>query len=155
MIGCMKCGTRFAQLIDRREKYDNHVIQHNINQEVIMSLVRWNPVYRPDYFGNFDSLIDSFFNRSGRYVAEQNTSLVPRINVAENDSVILAGIRKVSLPQRSVALYSDETYAVRWAGSGYAVFRKTDDVAMLSETYSSTEAAKIALLGLYPRKKRA
>jgi HSP20 family protein len=51
-----------------------------------MSLVRWNPVYRPDYFGNFDSLIDSFFNRSGRYVAEQNTSLVPRINVAENDS---------------------------------------------------------------------
>ena len=39
------------------------------------------------------------------------------VNVAENDSVVLAGIRKVSLPQRSVALYADETYAVRWAGS--------------------------------------
>ncbi len=77
------------------------------------------------------------------------------VNVAENDSVILAGIRKVSLPQRSVSLYADATYAVRWAGSGYGVYRKSDDVAMLSETYSSTEAAKIALLGLYPKKKRA
>ena len=77
------------------------------------------------------------------------------VNVAENDSVMLAGIRKISMPQRSVSLYSDETYAVRWAGSGYGVYRKTDDVAMLSETYSSTEAAKIALLGLYPKKKRA
>jgi len=77
------------------------------------------------------------------------------VNVAENDSVILAGIRKVSLPQRSVPLFEDSVYAVRWAGSGYGVYRKSDDVAMVAETYSSAEAAKIALLGLYPKKKRA
>ena len=77
------------------------------------------------------------------------------VNVAENDSVMLAGIRKISMPQRSVSLFNDETYAVRWAGSGYGVYRKSDDVPMVSETYSSVEAAKIALLGLYPKKKRA
>lgn len=55
-------------------------------QEVIMTLVKWNPAYRPDLFGNFDTLVDSFFNRPGRYVAERNTSLAPRIDVTEHDS---------------------------------------------------------------------
>lgn len=77
------------------------------------------------------------------------------VNDAQNDQVILAGIRKISMPQRSVSLYSDEAYEVVWAGSGYGVRRKSDGVMMLPETYSSAEAAKMGLLSLYPRKKRA
>jgi len=77
------------------------------------------------------------------------------VNVAENDSVMLAGIRKISMPQRSVAMFEDETYRVKWAGSGYGVYRLSDDVMMLQETYQTPEACKIALLGLYPRTKRA
>ena len=77
------------------------------------------------------------------------------VNVAARDSVMLAGIRKISLPQRSVALYADETYRVKWAGSGYGVFRLADDVMMLSETYQTPEAAKMGLMSLYPKAKRA
>ncbi len=77
------------------------------------------------------------------------------VNVAENDSVMLAGIRKISLPQRSVALFADDTYRVKWEGSGYGVFRLSDDVMMLSETYQTPEAAKMGLMSLYPKKKRA
>ena len=57
------------------------------------------------------------------------------VNIAERDSVILAGIRKISTPQRSVPLYSDETYEVIWAGSGYGVRRISDQVMMLPETF--------------------
>ncbi len=77
------------------------------------------------------------------------------VNVAERDSVMLAGIRKISMPQRSVSLFADETYQVAWCGSGYGVRRKADDVMMLSETYQTPEAAKMGLMSLYPKTKRA
>ncbi len=77
------------------------------------------------------------------------------VNVAERDSVMLAGIRKISMPQRSVALFADETYRVKWAGSGYGVFRLSDDVMMLQQTYQTPEACKMGLLSLYAKTKRA
>lgn len=77
------------------------------------------------------------------------------VSTAERGMVIFCGIKKTSMPERSVALYQDEKYCVEWAGSGYGVFRKADGVMMHGQTYDNAGTAKQALLALYPVKKVA
>ena len=77
------------------------------------------------------------------------------VSHAERGQVIFCGIKKTSMPDRSPALYQDETYCVEWAGSGYGIFRKADGVMMHGQTYDNAGAAKQALLSMYPVKKVA
>ena len=74
---------------------------------------------------------------------------------ADGSQVTLAGIKKFDLPGRSANLYSDDTYAVRWAGDGYSVFRRGDSVRMSPQSFHTPDAAKAALLGLYPKRSAA
>ena len=75
------------------------------------------------------------------------------VSYASRDEVILAGIKQTRLPERRPPLFADNMYEVKWAGSGYGVFRKSDNVPMFGEmTHANPETAKAALLGLYPKK---
>ena len=74
------------------------------------------------------------------------------VSHADRTQVIFCGIRKTDMPQRSVALYEDETYKVDWAGTGYGVFRKSDGVMMGNVTFSLPEQAKAHLLSFYPKR---
>jgi hypothetical protein len=77
------------------------------------------------------------------------------VSDADRDQVILAGIRKIDTPKRSVPLFEDDTYRVAWNGAGYAVFRKHDNLVMGGQTFTVPEQAKQHLLSLYPTKRSA
>lgn len=72
------------------------------------------------------------------------------VSFADRNQVILCGIRKTEMPARSVPLFEDETYKVGWAGTGYAVLRKSDGVNMGGQTFTTPDQAKHYLLSLYP-----
>ena len=73
------------------------------------------------------------------------------VNHADNERVVLYDIRKASKPRREVALYSDNTYDVRWSHDGYGFFRTADNIRMGNATYQTPEAAKAALIReMYP-----
>jgi hypothetical protein len=71
------------------------------------------------------------------------------VSHADSTKAILAGIRKITLPQRDVPLYSDDMFAVAWLGSGYGVVRRRDGVQIGSVTHHSPELAKMELLRQY------
>jgi len=68
------------------------------------------------------------------------------VNHADNGQVILFDIRKASKPKREVALYSDNTYDVRWSHEGFGYYRTADNVRMGTATFPTPEAAKQALI---------
>jgi hypothetical protein len=40
------------------------------------------------------------------------------------------------------ATWEDERHTIKWAGSGYGIFRKPDDVQLMPQTFSTPDAAK-------------
>ncbi|HML93407.1 hypothetical protein [Methyloceanibacter sp.] len=64
------------------------------------------------------------------------------VSFADRTKVIFAGIRKTDMPTREVILFEDEMYKVAWMGSGYGVYRKSDDVLMGAQTHQNPEAAR-------------
>ena len=70
------------------------------------------------------------------------------INHADEGKVFFFDVRRVSKPQRDVALFSDNLFEVKWAssGGGYAYYRKLDGVKMSSGAYPTPEAARAALI---------
>ena len=69
---------------------------------------------------------------------------------ATGNAVILGKPRIVQLPEARENLFQDETYAVRFVGHGYAVFRKRDGQEMAPAVHSAA-AAQSVLINLYPR----
>jgi len=70
-----------------------------------------------------------------------------RVNHASADRVTLFDIRRVSKPQREVALYADDTYEVIWAPEGGYTYRRIKDkVRMASVNWPTPESAKHELL---------
>jgi hypothetical protein len=69
-----------------------------------------------------------------------------RVNSVGHDKCILCGIKRIDTPERDVALFEDEVYAVGWHPSGgYAFYRKKDRVWMTSSTWPTPESAKVEL----------
>ena len=64
--------------------------------------------------------------------------------------VQLATVTVTKMPARREFLFEDATYAVRFVGNGYQVFRKRDNQAMSPAVHSS-DAAQSVLVGLYPQ----
>lgn len=73
-----------------------------------------------------------------------------RVAFADRSRVVLCGVRHYSIPKIEIGLFEDEHYRVVPHLGGYQVQRKLDDVPMGSSTYTSPEAARMALLNLYP-----
>lgn len=90
------------------------------------------------------------FDRIRAVAYDQAWIVDATVSFADRKQVLFAGIRKTDMPKRSVALFENEDYRVDWAGSGYAVIRKSDGVVMGSQTYSVPDQARAALLQLYP-----
>jgi hypothetical protein len=49
---------------------------------------------------------------------------------------------RISLPTKTGGEWQDERHSIRWAGSGFGVFRKSDGVPVLQAHFGSIEAAK-------------
>lgn len=60
---------------------------------------------------------------------------------ADANQVTLAGIKKTDLPGRGGAGREDSVYRTIWAGTGYAVERKADNVTMGQRTFRTVDAA--------------
>lgn len=65
------------------------------------------------------------------------------VGAATVNTVTLAGIRKTDLPERYEILPETDDYKVKWAGSGYRVYRKRDGlpVSPILPTIFETERA--------------
>lgn len=59
---------------------------------------------------------------------------------------------KNGMPARNEALFEDNMYRIEWAGSGFAVYRKSDSIHIGAQTFTTVEQAKAFLLQQYPRK---
>lgn len=71
---------------------------------------------------------------------------------ATGNAVILAKPVITKLPEQQENLYQDERFYVKFVGNGYGVFRKTDDLKMVSDAWPSAALAETALRNLYPTK---
>jgi hypothetical protein len=75
------------------------------------------------------------------------------VSFAGHTSVILARPRITKLPERTVPIFEDDTYRVKWLGSGWGVERKKDSQIMCGgQAFSSAAMAEVELRNLYPRK---
>ena len=67
-----------------------------------------------------------------------------RVSHADGTKVVLAfrpgDIRQLST---QAAEWEDELYAVRWAGNGYAAFRKSDNVRVIPQSFATVAAAQM------------
>jgi hypothetical protein len=72
---------------------------------------------------------------------------------ADNTRAVLA-IRpgdRITLSQK-VGQWEDDKHVIRWAGSGFGVFRRSDGVQLIASTFGSIDAAKSVMYGqLYGR----
>jgi len=76
------------------------------------------------------------------------------VSFADHASVILARPRITQLPERTVPIFEDETYRVKWFGSGWGVERKTDSQIMCGgQTFHTAAIAEAELRGLYARRR--
>lgn len=74
------------------------------------------------------------------------------VSFADRTKVILCGVKKTDMPKREVILFEDALYRVDWAGSGYGVYRKSDDVMMGNQTFQNAESARLFVVtNLYAR----
>ena len=73
------------------------------------------------------------------------------VSHADDSQVILCGIKKTEMPKRAVSLYEDQTYKIEWAGNGYAVFGKNDQVRIGTQSFTNVEQAKQHLLNQYTK----
>jgi hypothetical protein len=72
------------------------------------------------------------------------------VSFADHVSAILAGPRITRLPQRALAIFEDETYRVKWFGSGWGVERKKDSQIMCGgRTFHTAAIAEVELRRLY------
>jgi len=72
-----------------------------------------------------------------------------------NSTSVVLGIRPgdVIRLQSKTAEWEDERHRIRWAGSGYAVFRRSDDVQVIAQFFANIEAAKSVMYQqLYSKK---
>lgn len=53
-----------------------------------------------------------------------------RVTETTPEAAVLGGMRIIAYPERTVPLFSDDKFRVRWTGTGYIVERKTDGVRM-------------------------
>jgi hypothetical protein len=90
------------------------------------------------------------FDRVRAVAYDESWMVEATVNYAGRNEVVLAGIKKIDLPKRAVSLFENEDYRVEWAGTGYAVFRKRDNVMIGGTTFAVAEAAKSYLLSQYP-----
>jgi hypothetical protein len=65
------------------------------------------------------------------------------VSEADSHSVTLA-IRPGDIIRTAsrTATWEDERHTVKWAGSGYGIFRKPDDVQLMAQTFATVDAAK-------------
>jgi hypothetical protein len=68
------------------------------------------------------------------------------VEYADGTTVQLYDIRKASRQGRDLVLHRIEGFEVRWAGDGYAYFRSRDGVRMSTATWTTSEAARAAIL---------
>jgi hypothetical protein len=75
------------------------------------------------------------------------------VSYADHTSVILAKPRITRLPERTVPVFEDDMYRVKWLGNGWGVERKTDGQIMCGgQAFGTAGIAEAQLRGLYPRK---
>jgi hypothetical protein len=75
------------------------------------------------------------------------------VSYADHTSVILAKPRITRLPERTVPVFEDDMYRVKWLGNGWGVERKTDGQIMCGgQAFGSAAIAEAELRGLYPRR---
>jgi hypothetical protein len=91
----------------------------------------------------FDRLLIIAYDES--WIAE---AIVVR---ADGMSAVISKPRITSIPPRFENLFQDDTYRVRWYGSGYAVERKGDNHRM-TDLVANTAIAERDLARLYPSK---
>lgn len=76
------------------------------------------------------------------------------VSFADHASVILARPRITQLPERTVPIFEDETYRVKWFGSGWGVERKQDSQIMCGgQTFHTAAIAEAELRHLYPKRR--
>jgi hypothetical protein len=72
------------------------------------------------------------------------------VAAASNEAATLAGIKRTELVSRHGALFSDANYRVAWAGTGFSVIRKRDEM-VVREGLGSEQLAINAIGNLYPK----
>lgn len=72
------------------------------------------------------------------------------VSHATGNGIILARFADTNPSGPREHLFEDDLYIVRWVGSGYGVYRKTDDQRMNTQTLLSAAHAESALRALYP-----
>ena len=72
------------------------------------------------------------------------------VAAADANSVTLAGLRIITIPTRTVPLFSDDNYRIIWTGIGYAVERRSDGHKM-TQSVASPQLAERDLRQLYPQ----
>jgi hypothetical protein len=76
------------------------------------------------------------------------------VSFADHVSVILARPRITQLPERTVPIFEDDAYRVKWFGSGWGVERKKDSQLMCGgQTFHTAAIAEAELRHLYPRRR--
>jgi hypothetical protein len=116
-----------------------------------------------------DAIQDDFRNPAIWKLVQQNrTSTLRKMDrltiLAHNEEWIIEAIvaaatgtsatlriqKSGSFREPGEVLFSDDTYQIWWEGSGYAVQRKSDGVAMGSKSFPTEALATAHLRSLYP-----
>lgn len=74
-----------------------------------------------------------------------------RVTETTPEAAVLGGMRIIAYSERTVPLFSDDKFRVRWTGTGYIVERKADGVRMGAE-HGSEELAVRHIRALHPQK---
>lgn len=73
------------------------------------------------------------------------------VDFANDSKVLLSNLKPVSRQSR-VETFEDDKIVIRWDVSGFAIFRKSDDVRLANGSYPSVKAAEFAYYQMQPRK---
>jgi hypothetical protein len=94
----------------------------------------------------------SKFDRLICLAFDETWMLEAMVAQAGRTNVVLAGHKITQLPGAQESLFADATYAVKWSGDGYGIYRVSDGIRIGNESWQEPAAAKAGLMRLYPVK---